>query len=108
MAGLPALAHLPYDTRSSTGQAVDSESSTSTTAAAPVMGESIVRDSMISGESLTFKTASTPPDTLPIVDRLMERDLASAEEAREAIQPSAPSPSRTHSRREPATSASAT
>src|SRR5712692_4322772 len=108
MADPPAPAHLPYDTRSSTGQAVDSESSTSTTVAAPDTVESIVRDSMISGESLTFKTALTPPDTLSIVDRLMERDFVSEEEALEAIQPSAPSLLRPSSRREPATSASAT
>src|SRR6267143_1186918 len=108
MAGLLALAHLPYDTRYNTGQAVESESSTSTTVAAPDTVENIVRDSMINGESLTFKTASTPPDTWPIVDRLMERDWVSEEEALEAIQPSVPSPSRTHSRREQATSASAT
>src|SRR2546427_3942956 len=108
MAGPLALVHPSYDTRYNTGQAEESESLTSTMAAAPGTVESIERDSTISGESSTFKTASTPHDTWPVMDKRMGRDLASAEEAPEATQLSAPSPSQTRSRLEQATSASAT
>src|SRR5256712_529778 len=103
-----APVHPLFATKYNIGQAVGSESLTSTMAAALNMVESIVRDSMTNGESLTFKTASTPPDTWRVVDRLTQRDSEFAGEAREATQPSAPSPSQTRSRPEQVTTASAT
>src|SRR6266699_1828765 len=99
----PASARPLSDTRYNIGRAVESESWTSTMVGALDMGESIVRDSMTTGESLMSRTASTPPDTYPVAEKRMERDLLSEEEAPEATRHSAPSPSQTQSRREQAT-----
>src|SRR6266487_1439576 len=103
----PASARPLSDTRYNIGRAVESESWTSTMVGAPDMVESIVRDSTTTGESLMSRTASTPPDTYPVVEKRIQRDSGSEVEVREATQRSARSPSPARSRREQATLESA-
>src|SRR2546422_10229663 len=93
-----APVHPLFATKYNIGQAVGSESLTSTMAAALNMVERIVRDSMTNGESLTFKSASTPPDTWRVMDRLTQRDPEFAGEPRTATQTCAASSSQTNPR----------